>query len=574
MLSVILVGRNDSYGYNLHKRAAISLNCIAEVLTYPGDEIIVVDCNTQDDMPTFFEAIHDTLTPRAKSLLRILRLRPSLYEKYKRHSPLKVLEPLSRNIAVRRSDPQNRWILSTNTDMLFVVREEGKSLSDVVAEVPDGFYELPRFEAPQTLWESLNRMDPVDTLNKFRCWGQSLHLNEAVLARDDIRYDGPGDFQLMLRSQLFEIQGFDEEMVLGWHVDSNIARRLNLLNGKTDSLLDKIYGFHCEHTRQPSVIHTYQTTQNDSERFVFSVKTPYLPKQAEIWGIPHEELEEIKLRDDYIQVFSKALEDVLPGQQEPVTTDFFIPESYDHGQIYDTQHVLPFLADLLKNIAPDTNIGYYGANIELLNRLPGFLDNLDYQGHIYVNRDLLTYSLLRLAPSSSKQAMPLHERCEIAENDIVLKESDLFIFDASMMHFPQVVSSRGISFPEESKSSRGYKRKLESVFNECTRFEEEQFHTSGQLRKFLFIGSRATWFESLVIRCISSPLTPYCCHIQQGYIKPNVTIIQQNEKLIARLGLRYKKVILKVPLVRDIAKMIYRRLLKNMITSEQPVPRG
>jgi hypothetical protein len=523
-------------------------------------------------MPTFIEAIHDTLTPRARSLIRILRLRPRLYEKYKRQSSLKVLEPLSRNIAARRSNPKNRWILSTNTDMLFVVREEGRFLSDVVAEIPDGFYELPRFEVPQTLWESLNRQDPEDTLNKFRRWGQSLHLNEAILARDDIRYDGPGDFQLMLRSQLFKIQGFNEEMVLGWHVDSNIARRLRLLNGKTDSLLDKVYGFHCEHTRQSSVIHTYQTTQNDQERFVFSVKIPYLPRQAEIWGIPHEKLEEIRLRDNYIKIFSKALENVLPGQQEPVTTDFFIPESYDHGQIYDTSHVLPFLADLLKNMAPDTNIGYYGSNIELLDRLSEFLHNLNYRGHIYVNRDLLTYSLLRLAPSPSKQAMPLHERCEIAENDIVLEESDLFIFDASMMHFPRMVNSRGITFPKESKSSRGYKRKLESVFHECISFEKKRFHANGHLRRFLFIGSRATWFEGLITVCIDSSLTPYCCHIQQGYMRPDDIKVHRSEIRLVRLGLRYKKAILKVPLLRNIARLIYRWLLNGMTASEQPLP--
>ena len=29
MISVVVYGRNDDYGYNLHKRAAISLNCIA-----------------------------------------------------------------------------------------------------------------------------------------------------------------------------------------------------------------------------------------------------------------------------------------------------------------------------------------------------------------------------------------------------------------------------------------------------------------------------------------------------------------------------------------------------------------
>jgi hypothetical protein len=55
MISVVLYGRNDNYGYNLHKRAALSLNCIAEVLTDPSDEILFVDYNTADDFPTFPE---------------------------------------------------------------------------------------------------------------------------------------------------------------------------------------------------------------------------------------------------------------------------------------------------------------------------------------------------------------------------------------------------------------------------------------------------------------------------------------------------------------------------------------
>ena len=75
LISIILYGRNDSYGYNLHKRAALSLNCMAAVLTAPGDEILFVDYNTPDDFPTFPEAIRDTLTPRAQRLLRILRVR-------------------------------------------------------------------------------------------------------------------------------------------------------------------------------------------------------------------------------------------------------------------------------------------------------------------------------------------------------------------------------------------------------------------------------------------------------------------------------------------------------------------
>ena len=66
MISVVIYGRNDNYGYNLHKRAAISFNCIAEVLTDPTDEILFVDYNTPDDFPTFPEAIQDTLTERAR----------------------------------------------------------------------------------------------------------------------------------------------------------------------------------------------------------------------------------------------------------------------------------------------------------------------------------------------------------------------------------------------------------------------------------------------------------------------------------------------------------------------------
>src|SRR3954454_21542345 len=119
MFSVILYGRNDSHGYNLHKRAAISFNALAEVLSDPVDEILFVDYNTPDDHPTFPEAIQDTLTARAKDRIRVLRVRPSVHARFKNRSKLLVLEPIARNVAVRRSNPENRWILSTNTDMIF-----------------------------------------------------------------------------------------------------------------------------------------------------------------------------------------------------------------------------------------------------------------------------------------------------------------------------------------------------------------------------------------------------------------------------------------------------------------------
>src|SRR5579863_5663396 len=104
---------------------------MAEVLTDSSDEIIFVDYNTPDDFPTFPEAIQDTLTKRARDKLRILRVRPRIHQRFSAKTHLVALEPVARNVGVRRSSSANRWILSTNTDMIFVPRED-HSLSKIV----------------------------------------------------------------------------------------------------------------------------------------------------------------------------------------------------------------------------------------------------------------------------------------------------------------------------------------------------------------------------------------------------------------------------------------------------------
>src|SRR5476649_2485367 len=148
MFSVIIYGRNDSHGYNLHKRAAISFNALAEVMSDPDDEILFVDYNTPDDHPTFPEAIADTLTEKAKKVMRIFRVRPEQHAHLKNKTHLVALESQSRNIALRRSNPKNRLVLYTNTDMLLTSRNPTESLSDILGALPDGFYQIPRFEIP------------------------------------------------------------------------------------------------------------------------------------------------------------------------------------------------------------------------------------------------------------------------------------------------------------------------------------------------------------------------------------------------------------------------------------------
>ncbi len=137
---VILYGRNDSHGYNLHKRAAISFNALAEAMFDPDDEILFVDYNTPEDHPTFPEAIHDTLTDKAQEGMRHAAASvPSSMPISSRRSIWSRSSGQSRNIALRRSESEQ------SLDPLYQYRHaagagrvEGQSLSDILGAVPDG----------------------------------------------------------------------------------------------------------------------------------------------------------------------------------------------------------------------------------------------------------------------------------------------------------------------------------------------------------------------------------------------------------------------------------------------------
>ncbi|MGH3110442.1 MAG: hypothetical protein ACRDQT_05940 [Gaiellaceae bacterium] len=244
MISVIVHGRNDAHGYNLHRRVALSLNCLAEVLTDDDDEIVFVDYNTPDQLPTLVEALADTLTERCLARVRLLRVPARLHvQRFAERTHLPVVEPVSRNVAARRANPSNRWLLSTTTDMILLPLR-AKSLSEICAGLADGFYGLPRFELPEWVWEHLPRADPQVALAEIRRLGPTLRLDEKTVSHPEIRYDAPGDFQLVLREDFFAVDGFDEEMVLGWHVDSNLSKRLLLHRGSIETLEDAVAGYH------------------------------------------------------------------------------------------------------------------------------------------------------------------------------------------------------------------------------------------------------------------------------------------------------------------------------------------
>ncbi len=491
MISLILYGRNDNHGYNLHKRAAISLNAMAEVLSDPDDEILFVDYNTPDDLPTFIEAIGDTLTPKARACLRILRVRPVLHERFKPHTHLLALEPVARNVALRRSNPRNRWVLSTNTDMIFVPHKTGASLSHIASGLADDFYQLPRFELPESLWESFDRRDGVGIIDQTRAWATRFHLNEIVYGSDAVLYDGPGDFQLCLRADLFRIHGFHEKMLRGWHVDANLCARMIALRGQIKSLASELYAYHCDHTRQLTTLHGHDRVENDADVFTSVKWGPTIPGQADTWGLAGEDIEEIRLgvSDIFVQ-YRLALEAAVSEPQREVYESAYRTETFG-GLTYRRKHVLPFVLDLLVAYPAGAAIAYIGGRVD-------------------------TCADLAAASASKSVAVPeefswLHgvEGVERRPLAALLEQADLFVFEfgAGEPDEPQV---------EDCEARLGAVRRALLAVADMER-------TRARRRRILAINAIHNEYEALVGGLLAFTLTPFSSHVRHGYVRAEET---------------------------------------------------
>lgn len=493
MLSVVLYGRNDSYGYNLHKRAALSINCISQVLTDPDDELLFVDYNSPDDYPTFPEAIQDTLTDQARNRLRILRVRPWMHERFRLRSHLHALEPIARNVALRRSNPSNRWILSTNTDMIFVPHQ-GQSLSDLVGNLPRGLYHLPRFELPESFWELFDRHEPAHTIDRIRDCAKIAHLNEVVEAADFIRFDGPGDFQLMPRDDVFRIHGFHEGMLLGWHVDSNIAKRLFLLYGETRDLMDGVFGYHCDHTRQVTPAHRKDSVSNDLRMFVSDVSRPDVPDQAETWGLPDVAIEEVRLARGRPSAYLNAIRAGIPEPQTALTFSGYQTASFDKVT-YGAAHVLPFLVDIFVNALPGTRIGWVGSSPELFEMFRTAWESLDRQG------DLIVFE-------PHGEAYGRHLPGNHVESLAVLSDqADALIFDYNGF------AAGAAGQPEELLLAE-----IRSSFKTLVELERERLRGSQAPRRFVAVNAIHNAFESLTSYLLHVARTPFSARIRHGFV--------------------------------------------------------
>jgi len=496
VISVLLYGRNDAHGYNLHRRAAISLNCLAEVLTDPDDEIIFVDYNSPDELPTFVEALGDTLTPRCLHRLRVIRVPAAIHlERYAAHTDLAVAEPVARNVAARHSNASNRWLLSTNTDMI-LVPHSGRSLSSVCEELPDGFYSIPRYELPEWLWERLPRTDPTRALAEVARLGPGLRLDEPTLSYEWIRFDAPGDFQLVLRTDFFAIGGFDEDMLLGYHVDSNLSRRMLLHRGTIETLESGVSGYHCNHNRTPTVYHGTRPV-NDPQRFLLALERAELPKQAETWGLVDVDVDEVPLRRRVALDVADTVMAVLAAASGDRLTSDATQAAFTLG--YDSAHVLPFIADGLVFLPSSATVAYVGANALLEAMLSDLVERLDLDTPLAVP--------------------PLDDRDAV---DDVLVSTDVVVVDLGL----DVSLLEGRSDARTRKPAvSNVEPRLDLVFVALERFvelERERLARGSASRPIVLVNSSAFHWDPYIRANLNTSYTTPHSRVRRANVKPVV----------------------------------------------------
>ncbi len=368
MLSIIVYGRNDNHGNNLDKRVSLSLNNFAHFLN-EDDEIIFVDWNSPRNLKTFPERIADTLTPKCKQILKVIKVDESIHRSLAAATQKPTIEPIARNVGILRSSLDSKWILSTNTDMIFLQKNETISIRNKIQELEAGYYAIPRYEIPEYIWELFDRVNPEQTIKEVEELSKIINLKYLVNSNYYNRYDAPGDFQLFLKSDALKIRGFDERMIWGWHVDSNLARRLNLLYGETKSLSEFLEGYHCNH----STVKTHYTAgaqTNSEEKFITSLINTDANHDA-TWGLKNYDLPILKLNNSR-QKSRDYLNSNIQTQQ--VVSEI---NTYDFGYLKSREinssslHLL----DYLQGSKVNDLVVYVGENNAFFSKTKGIADH-------------------------------------------------------------------------------------------------------------------------------------------------------------------------------------------------------
>ena len=227
--SVILASRNDNYGGNLHKRTTMALTSLIE----HHDEVIFVDWKTKNGEGVISN-IKNNL-PHTKKLKYIQVPKELLLEKYPHLANYTMIESISRNIALRRT--QNDYVISTNIDIVTTPLDDSVLKENV-------FYTVPRRDVEESLHLSFN--DYESLYNHLSTNRDSFRDKERIESDTDkwSLINCCGDYQIGHKNVWNQMKGFEESVLFGCGIDTNVMKKASFYSDI--QVLDH-YIFHLNH---------------------------------------------------------------------------------------------------------------------------------------------------------------------------------------------------------------------------------------------------------------------------------------------------------------------------------------
>ena len=255
------------------------------------DEVVYVDWNS-DNRSALYEIIDDI--PKTKRLKHFI-IEPDIAK------ILTKLDPdasacccgIAANIAIRRSDAE--YIVAS---MMDVIPPNRKIFENFIKSTnKHTFYSLSRRDINyQDIISNKNNLDEyIDYLNVT----SSPRYFPAKVTPNDVysMFNCPGDFQFATKNVWLKLKGFEEDMVYGCYVDTNIQKK-SILNGFDLVPIYDVPLYHMSHRGMsadgfsPSKKH-YNDPMKWVEYFdkVYSNGKFLLSENENTWGISDVEIE-------------------------------------------------------------------------------------------------------------------------------------------------------------------------------------------------------------------------------------------------------------------------------------------
>jgi len=259
-LSVVIVGRNDTYGVNFIDRLNTFVCSLdRQVQDYPDLlELIVVEWNPLADRAPLKDVIFQ---PKNLSL-RVITVAPEIHTSIKHPTP--VLEFHGKNVGIRRA--RGEFVLTTNPDIIFTDQMIQEFAQRKL--MPDCVYRTDRYDF---ISNGIDQLDPADYVNfalsktfqahltrnrgyespTITAPNQLNQLPHTVIFQHELHANGCGDFILAAKEAFFRARGMYEGIEHRYHNDSFSLIRLAYLNLKQIVFTTPLCIFHQHHERRP-----------------------------------------------------------------------------------------------------------------------------------------------------------------------------------------------------------------------------------------------------------------------------------------------------------------------------------